>query len=261
MKIAVDHENVKWLLTRSGRLWSYNGENWTSYETAKKAQPVDWYTGYYNIVVDNRNRKWVAVNGDWLGCLDGSVWTTYTVENGSLPFIIKRLLVDSRGRAWITSPISKYLAVLEGSSWTVFDRENSPLGPFDVFNISEGPDHSIWFISIKDIVRFIPRESSTGAERENTPNAFLTLHNHPNPFNPITTISFTLPRPGKTSLIVYDITGRKVRELISGVMSAGEYSVTWDGKDEDGKAVSSGLYIAYIESGGRAQSRKMQLMK
>jgi outer membrane protein assembly factor BamB len=85
--------------------------------------------------------------------------------------------------------------------------------------------------------------------------------NRPNPFNPSTTISFTLSAPGKSHLVVYDITGRKVRELVSRILSAGAYSVVWDGRDDAGRAVSSGVYLSRLESGGKAATGKMLLMK
>ncbi len=94
------------------------------------------------------------------------------------------------------------------------------------------------------------------------PQAFALTGNHPNPFNPSTTIGFSIDRPGAVHLAVYSLSGQKVRELVSGaVMRPGAHSVLWDGRDASGKAVSSGVYITRLVHDGRAVSRKMMLMK
>lgn len=85
--------------------------------------------------------------------------------------------------------------------------------------------------------------------------------NHPNPFNPTTTISFTLPSFGMASLAVYSITGQKVRNLVSGPMSGGVHSVAWDGRDDSGKALSSGVYLSRLNMGNHTATGRMLLVK
>ncbi len=93
------------------------------------------------------------------------------------------------------------------------------------------------------------------------PSGFAITGNSPNPFNPSTAISYSLPKAGTALLAVYDITGRKVCDLAAGPMTAGAHSAVWDGRDASGHAVSSGVYIARLVLDGRAVSRKMMLMK
>jgi hypothetical protein len=100
----------------------------------------------------------------------------------------------------------------------------------------------------------------TGIE-ESTPISFSLFPNYPNPFNPSTTIEFKLPSSGNASLIVYDIMGRKVRELVSGQVTAGLRSVLWDGRDDSGRSVSSGVYFARLTMGKSMAVKKMLLMK
>lgn len=85
--------------------------------------------------------------------------------------------------------------------------------------------------------------------------------NVPNPFNPKTTIRFALAKPGHTSLVIYDITGRTVRVLADEQMKAGEYAKTWDGRDVDGREVSSGIYFYKLETTSFEESKKMVLLK
>jgi len=90
-------------------------------------------------------------------------------------------------------------------------------------------------------------------------NIYLT--NFPNPFNPSTVISFSIPQIGKTDLSIYNIKGQKVKQLISNQLAAGEHSVVWDGRDENNRPVSSGIYFYKLESGDFEKMRKMILLK
>lgn len=95
-----------------------------------------------------------------------------------------------------------------------------------------------------------------------TPTATATLQqNVPNPFNPRTTIAFSLDTAGSATLEVYDVRGAKVRTLVDGVRSAGAQQVEWDGRDDAGRAVASGVYYYRLRSGTTTLSRKMVLLK
>lgn len=89
----------------------------------------------------------------------------------------------------------------------------------------------------------------------------LTINNYPNPFNPETTISFNNPQTGKVSLSIYNIKGQLVKSLFDDEAIAGPHSVVWNGKDNRGKSVASGIYFAKIKTGARTQTKKMLLMK
>ncbi|UCG53025.1 MAG: choice-of-anchor D domain-containing protein [Candidatus Latescibacterota bacterium] len=93
------------------------------------------------------------------------------------------------------------------------------------------------------------------------PRVFALYQNHPNPFNPSTTISFTLPERGKTRLSVYNIEGSLVATLVDGTLGEGFKQVTWDGKDSHGNQVSTGVYFYRLTSGKRALTRKMVFLK
>lgn len=85
--------------------------------------------------------------------------------------------------------------------------------------------------------------------------------NFPNPFNPSTTISFLLPENATCTLDIYNIRGQKVRTLINDAKSAGNYSVFWNGQNDNGKPVSSGLYFYRLVTPNFSQTRKMLLVK
>jgi flagellar hook assembly protein FlgD len=94
------------------------------------------------------------------------------------------------------------------------------------------------------------------------PWATFALHqNHPNPFNPSTTIRFTLAAREHTSIVVYDAKGRRVRTLVDAAQDAGEHEVEWDGRDANGVVVSSGVYFCRLSAGIQSETRKMVLLK
>ena len=84
---------------------------------------------------------------------------------------------------------------------------------------------------------------------------------YPNPFNPSTTISYELPESAPVSVVIYDVLGQQVRHLISQFNSAGRYSVQWDARDNQGRGVASGVYIAKVDAGTTTLSQKMLLLK
>lgn len=83
----------------------------------------------------------------------------------------------------------------------------------------------------------------------------------PNPFNPETTIRFTLDRRGQASLLIYDVSGRLVRRLVDDELAAGPHEVLWDGRDQSGRSVTPGVYFSCLESAGQSAMRKVVLMK
>ncbi len=94
------------------------------------------------------------------------------------------------------------------------------------------------------------------AVSDDAPRAFALRQNTPNPFNPSTTLSFTLPAPGNVSLTVYDATGRKFTELARGFFTAGEHSAVWNAE-----GCASGVYFAVLRAGERSETRKMLLVR
>jgi len=91
--------------------------------------------------------------------------------------------------------------------------------------------------------------------------AFSLEQNHPNPFNPTTTIRFTLPERAQVSLAVFDVRGRRIATLVDREMPAGLSRVEWDGRDRRGTQVSSGVYFYRIVAGSHVETRKMVLLK
>jgi len=104
--------------------------------------------------------------------------------------------------------------------------------------------------------------SGATAVGDTPPARTVTLgQNYPNPFNPVTTIRFSLPRSGDATLNVYDVTGRLVRTLIDGPRQAGIQTEDWNGTDNAGQPVASGVYFYRLTFGNFVQNKKMTLLK
>ncbi len=93
------------------------------------------------------------------------------------------------------------------------------------------------------------------------PGTFLLEQNYPNPFNPTTHIGFRISDFGMVDLKIYDVSGRLVATLINENRPAGEYSVVWNGTDDSGKKVSSGIYIYRLKSGDFYEAKRMVLLR
>ncbi|RMG63591.1 MAG: CHRD domain-containing protein [Calditrichaeota bacterium] len=93
------------------------------------------------------------------------------------------------------------------------------------------------------------------------PDAFALYANYPNPFNPTTTIRYDLKESVDVKLEIYNVLGEKVRTLVNAREAAGRKSVVWDGRNDRGQVVSSGIYIYRLQAGDFVQSRKMMLLK
>lgn len=94
-----------------------------------------------------------------------------------------------------------------------------------------------------------------------TPRRFALGINHPNPFNPETTITYELPYKAEVKLEIYDLLGQKIRTLASGIGESGYHRTLWDGRDDAGRTVASGVYIYTMQAGDFVQARKMVLLR
>jgi hypothetical protein len=103
-----------------------------------------------------------------------------------------------------------------------------------------------------------------GLATDNTvvlPKSFALKQNYPNPFNPSTEIAFSLEQSSTINLTIFNVLGQKVKVLAEGSKQAGAHTLSWDGRDEMGAAVSTGLYFYKLTDGNNSVTKKMALMK
>ena len=137
-------------------------------------------------------------------------------------------------------------------------------GGRSIFNTQDGGFIVSGFLSDSDstspdawVLRFSP-EPSIGIDDSylKIPLSYVLLQNHPNPFNPVTNISYALPISSEVSLIIYNILGDEVARLVDGFQQAGEYKITWNASN-----VSSGIYFYRLRSSNFTETKKMVLLK
>lgn len=93
------------------------------------------------------------------------------------------------------------------------------------------------------------------------PTQLALLQNRPNPFNPLTTIEFAVPASGPVRLTILDARGRQVRSILDDSLSAGEYTREWDGTDDQGRAVASGVYLSLLTHASGSRTSKLTLLR
>jgi len=117
---------------------------------------------------------------------------------------------------------------------------------------------------------FLPETDSlyTGAtwiegstEEESKPTAFLLSQNYPNPFNPVTNFKLSLPKASHVKMEIFNIVGQRVKTLLDEDMRAGVFVVDWNGKDDRGVEVSSGVYFYRVVAGSFSDIKKMVVLK
>ena len=143
-------------------------------------------------------------------------------------------------------------AIRAGSCAILHDRDND--GDLDFTGIDE----------LEDVIFIYDNNDSTSQKPPTPPPVAppVTLgQNHPNPFNPTTTIEFSLTREMRVKLSVFDVGGQLIRTLTDRVYDAGDFSELWDGTNADGVRVRSGVYFYQIETVASTQTRKMVLLK
>ena len=94
-----------------------------------------------------------------------------------------------------------------------------------------------------------------------TPTGFALQQNYPNPFNPETAIVYSLSRPTRITLTVYNLNGQPVRTLVRGQQRPGAHRALWDGRDNHGVRVASGIYFYRLQAAGHRLTRRMLLLR
>ena len=109
----------------------------------------------------------------------------------------------------------------------------------------------------------VSAESRSGVLRvvNALPQVYALQQNYPNPFNPVTTIAYELPDAARVRLAVYNILGQNVRTLVAAMQNAGYYKMNWDGRNDAGEQVTSGVYIYRLVARDFVQQRKMVLLR
>ncbi len=284
LSVAVDQDNIKWIGTEFSGLYSYNGVTWSEHALSFGDTT---YTEVTAIAVDAKNTKWIGAKRRWYQPMSHTEYYELALLSITDESVARH---DTTIRQGADVPGDRFYSVTAGSDNSIWYQHGWYLFRYDIqsntqifFQSERGiqsasiDDDGVTWANTSMVVSGVNSvlKSYDGTawksytfdyptsveDGEASPSALRIIGNHPNPFNPSTTISFTLSRAGQTRLTVYDASGQKVRELASGHLSSGAHSAVWDGRDASGRPVSSGVYFSRLESGGKVSSAKMLLMK
>jgi hypothetical protein len=133
-------------------------------------------------------------------------------------------------------------------------------GPADTLDIQFGSinpnKYNAW-----DFDNRKPISTAVDDSPGNAPFTYSLAQNYPNPFNPETTIQYSLAKPGHVTLIIYNLMGQKVKTLIDKSQPAGKYTASWNGRNDQDKPVTTGVYFYKINSGNFSRVKKLLLLK
>ncbi len=173
-------------------------------------------------------------------------FVTYTDADGHLP-VARNLVVDGVPHEMLAAPDHDYSAGVR----------------FDAEILLPGPSHEYYF-SFNDGLASVETPPETIQLTTAVPDLARGLAlqpNFPNPFNPRTSISFTVDRNRRVRITVHSMSGQQVAVLADRVYEPGSHAVPWSGEDSSGRAVSSGAYLVWLESEGERQSQKVMLVR
>ena len=200
-----------------------------------------------------------------------STWTVSVVDNGTNVQIIAYSPVEGGSISAGNGELLQLVYNIDNTAFTVPAPGGTPedlaltLGGVELTAAADGMLLGVEAIGATASLDYrVPTGGEGVGPGATLPKVFSLKQNHPNPFNPSTTISYQIPEDAvnvRFSLNVYDLRGRLVRSLDQGMKGAGTYSVFWDGSDNHGRQVSSGVYFYRFISSEFNSTRKMIMLK
>ena len=149
-----------------------------------------------------------------------------------------------------------------------YDLIDETVGTSYTYEVVSYPDTHTFYVTTVNQVGMESDPSNTveyipvGSNELPSPVITQLEGNYPNPFNPTTTIAFTTTETTvSTELVIYNLKGQKVKQLVSDQLPAGQHTIIWDGRDDSGKSTASGLYFYKMNCGEYSETRKMLLLK
>jgi hypothetical protein len=182
---------------------------------------------------------------------DGIPYASYGVNPG-------RVYFTDRSQGFWQQPYQLLDQTYQAGYFSfVFDSEGRGRGAFagSLFEFMAVDD------SLEIFYYGAPSTSVEDTLEEQKKSRFQLFQNYPNPFNSSTIITYEIMKAGDVTLKIYNILGREVRSLVNNLQKPGNYKITWDGKNNQGKGVTSGIYFYQLKAGDYKETRKLVLIK
>lgn len=257
--LALHRDGSLWVGTTQG-IAVRRGQAWTVYSSNNSGLPVGHVEA---IAFDPEGTAWIATWGAGLVRFDGTHWTTYGTRNSGLPDdYIYSLSVEADGTVW-AGTFTRGVAAFDGLTWKHFSPSNSPLPDAFVYDILVDRRGNKWFATTLGLAAYRKGGVLLGPPLLPRTAGLVELGRpYPNPSSGRTGLPLRLSAPALVTLSVYDSHGRLVRRVLSGAqLFAGELELTWDGRDEAGRRVPPGLYVAVAQAGGARSTARIVLVR
>ncbi len=246
--------------------------------TAPSPYSYEWSgllsTDVYAVFVDRDGTQWFGTDMGFAyhdTTETKAYWDVFTTEEGLLDDNVRAILKSDDGMAWIGTlggldrfdyQFGEY--GIETWKFTHFTTANGLAGD-EVYDIALDPDGSLWIATNNGVSHYTGK---TAVERKNKDafvKSFSLIDNHPNPFNPTTTITYDLASFAHVQLAVVNIRGERVKMLVNTNRSSGRHQTTWNGRLANGQAAPTGIYLAVLDivsdKGMMRDSIKMLLVR
>lgn len=206
------------------------------------------------LVLDWYFEPWIYSEGRPVYAMEWSA-----TDSAGVPFLQLNLKqLQTPGQAFFTMPIDLGIETDAGDTLvTIFNNVQDQNFRIEL----EARPRAVELDPEGWILKRIDSITQVAKAEKGVPGDFSLHQNYPNPFNGETVISFELPQSEEVRLDIYNIYGQRVRELVSQRLQAGVYRAGWDGKDDKGSVLASGLYVYQILAGTYRQQKKLLLIK
>jgi len=276
--VIFDYEDYGWLPTYEiTKVW--DGTQWNK-SSRKTLEYYDYYNDYFLSYCKNEN--WV--NGQWVFSYNKQYFYD-TSNNGSKPLVkitkyenginedsyyqydcenrLTSIITNSfrgNGGALYYSHLTKYSYSSENNLIRIDYDDDGGAGLEGLIEFYDGFGNYFQFNAIY-LEIYYGGLTPNNVNDEKISSAFTVSQNYPNPFNPLTTIEYKVNKTSRVSIIVFNMDGQKIKQLVNEEKSMGNYSVSWNGQNSSGRKVASGSYFYQIKIGDVLQTKKMIFLK
>lgn len=256
--VGTDDSNV-WVTKNGGGSWTHISSTlpnrWVTRITIDPSDPGCAYVTFSGLRWDE-NIGYVYYTGDY-----GETWADIT---GNLPAAPVNAIVVDPGmttRLIVGTDVGCFYSDARDGSWILAGTGLPPVPIYDLKThvptrmlLAGTHGRSMYSLDLNQL-------PGVASVKVTEPVPVVRLANHPNPFAAGTTITFVLSRSSDISLDIFDLAGRKVKTLASGPQQAGDHRIEWDGTNEHGRRVASGIYFLRLETGEGAATRHLNLIR
>jgi len=260
---------VIWAGTDDGHVWITTdyGTNWIDRTTGL---PNRWVT---RVLADptDENIAYVTFSGlKWYDPQPHVFRTTNQGQNwngisSNLPDApINAIAVDPQrpNILFVGTDLGAYFSINTGQSWQYLSSALPLVSVYDM-KVHDTANYLAIGTHARSMYK-LNLSLITGVETDQNQSltqTFQLKQNYPNPFNPTTTIPYTIGQQSRVKLTIYNALGQEVRTLLNEEKPTGQYQVSWDGRDNQGKMAAAGVYVYRLEAGDFSQSRQLTFLK